>query len=423
MNPVAAGKHAVVFIFITVLIDSISFGIVLPVMPQLIVELTGVQMGPAAAYGGWLSFVFAMVQFFSAPILGNLSDRFGRRPVLLSAVFVLGLDYLIMGLAPTIGWLFFGRIVAGITGASYTPAYAYMADVSPPEKRAQNFALFGAAFGMGFIIGPAVGGLLGVFGPRAPFFAAAALALLNWLFGYFVLPETLAPESRRPFHWSRANPLGTLRQMRRYPVVLWIAAAMFLWQLAHQVLPSVWSFYTMLKFDWSTAEVGYSLAVAGIILVIGQGVLTRVLIPRLGGERKAALIGLVFGAITYLGYGLSTQGWMMYGWLSAWLLGSFAYPSMNAVMSGEIAANAQGELQGGVASLFSLSAIVGPPLMTQLFSYFSRNDAPVYFPGAPFVAAALLVAGAIALYVAAMSRARRSAALSPDERLRAEGSR
>ena len=399
MKAVAAGQRAVVFIFITVLIDSISFGIVLPVLPQLIVELTGVQMGPAAAYGGWLSFAYAAVQFFCAPVLGNLSDRFGRRPVLLSALFVLGLDYLIMGVAPTIGWLFFGRIVAGVTGASYTPAYAYMADITPPEKRAQNFGLLGAAFGGGFILGPLVGGLLGILGPRAPFFAAAGLALLNSAFGFFALPETLPPESRRPFAWARANPLGTLLQLRKFPVVLWIAGAMFLWQLAHQVLPSVWSFYTILKFGWSTAEVGYSLAVAGIVLVIGQGLLTRTLIPRFGGERNAAMIGLLFGGLTYLGYGLATQGWMMYAWLLAWLLASFAYPSMNAVMSRQVAPNAQGELQGGVASLFSLSAILGPPLMTQLFSYFSGSDAPVYFPGAAFVAAALLVGGSIGLYL------------------------
>ena len=284
MKTAAAGKRAVIFVFIAVLIDSIGFGIVLPVLPQLIVELTGVRMGPAAAYGGWLSFAFAVVQFFCAPILGNLSDRFGRRPVLLSALFALGLDYLIMGVAPTIGWLFFGRIVAGITGASWTPAYAYIADVSSPEKRAQNFGLLGAAFGLGFIIGPLVGGLMGIIGPRAPFFAAAGLALLNSAFGFFALPETLPPESRRPFVWSRANPLGTLLQLRKFPLVLWIAAAMFLWQLAHQVLPSVWSFYTILKFNWSTAQVGYSLAAAGIIMVIGQGVLTRVLIRGSGAS-------------------------------------------------------------------------------------------------------------------------------------------
>jgi DHA1 family tetracycline resistance protein-like MFS transporter len=420
MQPV--GQRAVIFIFVTVLIDSISFGIVLPVLPQLIVELTGVQMGPAAAYGGWLSFVFALVQFFCAPVLGNLSDRFGRRPVLLSALFVLGLDYLIMGFAPTLAWLFVGRIIAGVTGASYTPAYAYMADISAPDKRAQNFALLGAAFGVGFIVGPLVGGLLGVLGPRAPFFAAAALALLNSVFGYFVLPETLPAESRRAFHWARANPVGTLLQLRKYPVVLWIAAAIFLWSLAHQVLPSVWSFYTILKFDWSTAEVGYSLAAAGIVLVFGQVVLTRILIPKIGGERNAALIGMVFGAITYLGYALATQGWMMYAWLLAWSLASFAYPSMNAVMSRQIAADAQGELQGGVASLFSLSSILGPPLMTQLFSYFSRSDAPVHLPGAPFIAAATLVAGAIALYAAALGHLRRASMPPAEERQTARGS-
>jgi DHA1 family tetracycline resistance protein-like MFS transporter len=281
-----------------------------------------------------------------------------------------------------------------------------MADISPPEKRAQNFGILGAAFGLGFIIGPMVGGLLGTLGPRAPFLAAAALALANTAFGYFALPETLPASSRRPFVWARANPLGTLLQLRRFPMVIGIAMAMFLWQVAHQVLPSVWSFYTILKFDWSSAQVGYSLAVAGIVMVIGQGLLTRTLIPRIGGERRAALVGLLFGGVTYLGYGLATQGWMMYAWLLAWLLGSLAYPSMNAVMSQQVPADQQGELQGGVASLFSLSSIVGPPLMTQLFSFFSRSDAPVYFPGAAFAAAAILVGGSIVLYLRAMGRAR-----------------
>ncbi|HZF26384.1 MAG TPA: TCR/Tet family MFS transporter [Steroidobacteraceae bacterium] len=396
MTEPAAGRRAVVFIFITVLIDSIGFGLIIPVLPQLIVELTGLNMGGAAAYGGWLSFSYALLQFFAAPVLGNLSDRFGRRPVLLASLFALGVDYLVMGVAPTVGWLFLGRVVAGMAGASFTTAYAYLADVSTPEKRSQNFGLVGAAFGMGFIIGPAIGGLIGTLGPRAPFFAAAALALLNTGFGLVALPESLPPASRRPFSWARANPLGTLLQLAKYPVVLWLAAAAFFWQLGHQVLPNVWSFYTIFKFHWSTAAVGASLAFAGVVMVIGQGLLTR-LIPRLGGDRRAAILGMLFGAITYLGYAFSTQGWMMYVSLLAWLPAALAYPSLNALMSREIPASAQGELQGGVASLFGLSSILGPPLMTELFDHFTSNRTAYPFPGAPFAAAALLVFVSIAL--------------------------
>jgi DHA1 family tetracycline resistance protein-like MFS transporter len=391
----SASKRALAFVFVTVLVDSIGFGIIIPVLPELIVELTGEGLSRAATYGGWLAFTFAVVQFFCAPVLGNLSDRYGRRPVLLFSLLALGLDYVVMGLAGWIGWLFVGRFVAGIAGASFTPAYAFMADVSPPEKRAQNFGLLGAAFGIGFIAGPAIGGLLGTLGPRTPFFAAAALALVNFTFGFFVLPETLGLEARRPFQWSRANPLGTLLQMRRYPAVLGLAVVTLLWQLSHQVFPSTWSFYTMLRFGWSEAAVGYSLAFVGVIMAIGQGVLTRVLIPRLGGERRAALVGLALGTLAYLGYALATRGWMMYAWMLTFFFVGLVYPSLNALMSRQVPASAQGELQGGIASLYSLSAIVGPPLLTQLLGYFSSPQAPIYAPGAAFLAAAALSTGCI----------------------------
>jgi DHA1 family tetracycline resistance protein-like MFS transporter len=337
------------------------------------------------------------MQFFCAPVLGSLSDRFGRRPVLLASLFALGVDYLVMGVAPAIGWLFLGRIIAGMAGASFTTAYAYLADVSTPEKRAQNFGLIGAAFGAGFIIGPAIGGLIGTLGPRAPFFAAATLALANTTFGFVALPESLPLASRRPFQWSRANPLGTLLQLARYPALTWMISAAFFWQLGHQVLPSVWSFYTILKFQWSTAAVGASLAFAGVVMVIGQGVLIRWLIPRIGGDRRAAVFGMACGALTYLGYALGTQGWMMYASLLLWLPAAVAYPSLNALMSREIPATEQGELQGGVASLFGLSSILGPPLMTELFDHFTSERTAYPFAGAPFVAAALLVLVSIAL--------------------------
>src|SRR5262245_6254251 len=247
-------RSSVLFIFITVLIDSIGIGIIMPVLPELIMELTGQGVSRASMYGGGLWFVYAVMQFFCAPVLGNLSDRFGRRPVILFALSALGVDYLIMGLAPSLIWLFVGRTIAGMAGASFTPAYAYLADVSPPDRRAQNFCLVGAACGLGFVIRPAVGGLLGTVGPRAPFFAAASLSLLNFVFGLFVLPESLPQESRRPFDLKRANPLGTLVHLRRYPTVIGLAGALFLWQVGHQVLPSTWAFYTMFKFRWSEAQ-------------------------------------------------------------------------------------------------------------------------------------------------------------------------
>ncbi len=321
--------------------------------------------------------------------------------MILFSLLALGLDYLIMGLAPAIAWLFVGRTVAGIAGASFTPAYAYLADISPLERRAQNFGLVGAGFGMGFIIGPAVGGLLGVLGPRAPFFAAAGLALLNFTFGALVLPESQPPQSRRPFDLKRANPLGTLVQMRHYPSVVGLAAALFLWQVAHQALPSTWAFYTMLKFHWSEGAVGASLAFVGVIMAISTGGLTRVMVPRLG-ERRAALAGLLSGSAAFLGYAFATRGWTMYAWMLAWLFAGLVHPSMNAIMSRQIPANAQGELQGGVASLYSISSIVGPPLMTQLFGYFSSERAPLHFPGAAFVCAAFLAIGGTLLFLRAV---------------------
>lgn len=412
MSSRPAGRGAFVFVFVAVLVDSIGFGIILPVLPQLIMQLTGVTVGRAAAYGGWLAFVYALMQFFCAPVLGNLGDRFGRRPVLLYAIFSLAADYLIMGFAPTIGWLFVGRALAGLAGASFTPAYAYVADISPPEKRAQQFGLMGAAFGIGFVLGPMIGGLLGGLGPRAPFFTAAAIAFANGALGLVALPESLARESRRPFEWRRANPIGTLRQMRRYPAVMWLLGAVFLWQVGHQVLPSTWAFYTISRFHWTTRGVGLSLAFVGTVMAVAQGLLTRVLIPALGGERRAAVAGMLAAMVAYVGYALATQGWMMYVVSLSTAIFALTYPSMNALASRQIPATAQGELQGAVASLYGLSAIVGPPLMTQVFGYFSRADAVIHLPGAAFLTAALLTAACGALFARAMRLAPAPASLS-----------
>ncbi len=394
------GRHALWFVLITVLVDTIGFGIIMPVLPELLVELTGEKVNAAAIDGGWLAFSYALVQFVFGPILGNLSDRYGRRPVLLFSLAAFGLDYAVMGFAPTLAWLFAGRVVAGIAGAAWTTANACIADISPPEKRAQNFGLVGAAFGIGFILGPALGGMLGNLGPRAPFFAAGGLALANFVYGLTIFPETLPPESRRPFSWKRANMLGTLVQMRRYPVVLAIAGAMFLWQLAHQVLPNIWAYYTEYKFGWSSGQIGMSLAFAGVTMVLVQGGLTRVLIPRLG-ERRAALLGISVAVLGYLGYGFATTDWMMYVVITFASLMGLASPSMNAIMSRQIPAGSQGELQGGVASLFSLTAIIGPLVSTQLFGYFTSPQAPFEFPGAAFAFSALLATACAILFLRA----------------------
>jgi DHA1 family tetracycline resistance protein-like MFS transporter len=403
------GTHALFVIFATVLIDTIGFGIIIPVTPDLLVELTGASIGGASAWHGALFFSFAVAQFFCAPILGNLSDRFGRRPVILASLLAFGLDYIIMGSAQWIGWLFAGRIVAGIAGAAYTPAYAYLADISPPEKRAQNFGLIGAAFGAGFVIGPAIGGLLGGFGTRAPFYVAGAMALANLAAGWFLLPETLAPRSRRPFSWARANPLGTLLHVRKSPAVTALITVTFLWQLAMQVYPSTWSFFTMLRFGWSEQAVGYSLAFVGVIMIITQGGLTRLVIPRVG-EKPAALVGMLAGAASFAGYAFATQSWMMYAWMLAWFCAGLCYPSLNALMSRAASATEQGELQGAVACTYSLTSILGPPLLTQVLSRFSAADARIHFPGAAFlVAAALALCGSVLLARAKTSTPARDA--------------
>lgn len=397
MAKARSSRHAIAFIAITLLLDTIGFGLISPVMPKLLVQLTGQDVSHAAIQGGFLSFIYAAMQFVCAPVLGNLSDRFGRRPVLLFCIGALGVDYLIMGAAPTLGWLFVGRAVSGMAGASFTPAYAYVADITTPERRAQNFGVISAMFGLGFIIGPALGGLLGQFGPRTPFFAAATLSLLNFCYGIFVLPESLAPERRRPFDWKRANPFGTFRQMKQHPVVLGLLGALFLWMVANQVFPSTWSYYTKYRFGWSEAMIGASMALVGAIMVTSQMTVLRFLVPRLG-ERKVALLGITIAAIGYAGFAAATAGWMMFAWLSTWFFGAIVFPVTNALMSHRIPPESQGELQGAVAGLASLAAIVGPLLMTQLFGRFTAPNAPAHVPGAAFLAASMLTLICLGIY-------------------------
>ncbi len=386
------------FIFITLLIDVTGLGIIIPVIPSLIQELIKGDLSEAALYGGWLMFAYAGMQFLFAPVLGGLSDHFGRRPVLLASLFGFGVDYLLLAFAPTIWWLFVGRLLAGITGASFTTASAYIADISTPEKRAQNFGIIGAAFGLGFIIGPVIGGLLGQFGPRIPFFAAAALALLNWMYGYFVLPESLPADKRRPFNIKRANPLGSLKGLFNYPKVLGLVGAFFFIYLGGHVNQSTWAYFTMLKFGWDEAWVGYSLGFVGLTVAIVQGGLIRLVVPKIG-QWNAVFVGLFFYIIGFLLFAFSTQGWMMFAFMVPFALGGFAGPSLQSLISAQAPSNEQGELQGALTSLTSVTSIIGPPVMTYLFAYFTSDDAIVYFPGAAFLAAAIVTIVAVFLVI------------------------
>ena len=383
-------RSAFLFVLITIFVDSIGFGIVIPVVPELIMELTGEGIGSAARYGGWLLFSYALMQFFFAPVLGNLSDRFGRRPVLLVSLSIFGLDLLAMALAPTIAWLFAARLMAGAFGATHSTANAYVADVTPPEERAQSFGLIGAAWGLGFILGPVIGGLLGAHGARLPFVVAACLALANVAWGLFVLPETLAPEKRRPFRLARANPVGTIRQMGAYPFVIGSFVSVFLYQVAHDANPSTWTYYTMLKFDWSEREVGYSLGAVGLLLTAVQAVGIRYVIGWLG-ERRTVGFGLASMAVGYAGFALAAEGWILYACMVPFAIGGVAMPALRGMLSNQVPENAQGELAGAMTSIASLTAIGAPVLMTQLFATFSRPGASPYLPGAPYLLAAGLV--------------------------------
>jgi DHA1 family tetracycline resistance protein-like MFS transporter len=381
---------ALAFIFITLLIDVTGLGIIIPVFPKLIEQMIGGTLSEAASYSGLLTFSYALMQFLFSPVMGGLSDQYGRRPVLLISLFGFGVDYILQGFAPSIGWFFVGRMLAGVTGASFTTASAYIADISTPEKRAQNFGLIGAAFGVGFILGPAMGGFLGQYGPRVPFFVAAGLTFINFLYGFFVLPESLKPENRRPFQWKRANPVSSLLRLRRYPVILGLVASLVLVYLAGFAVQGTWTFYAMEKFGWDERTVGLSLAAIGVSFAIVQGGLSRVLIPKWGQERSV-YIGLMFTAVGFVLFAFASKSWMMFAFMSVYAMGGIAGPSIQGVISNQVPANEQGELQGALTSLNSTTSIFGPLLMTNLFAYFTSSAAPVYFPGAPFLLGSALV--------------------------------
>ena len=400
----ASAKAAIGFIFVTLLIDVIGFGLIIPVFPKLIEGLIHGDISEASQWGGWLTFAYAFMQFLFAPFLGNLSDKYGRRPVLLFSLTGFGIDYILLSIAPTIGWLFLGRVIAGITGASFTTASAYIADISTDENRAQNFGMIGAAFGLGFIIGPVLGGVLGQYGARLPFVVAATLALLNALYGYFVLPESLSKENRRRFTWKRANPLGSLRQLKKYPSIGGLIGALVLVYVAAHAVQSTWTFINMEKFQWSEAMIGYSLGMVGLLVAIVQGGLIRFINPKLGNE-KSVYVGLSLYALGLLLFAFATKTWMMFAFLIPYCLGGIAGPALQSIISGQVPRNEQGELQGALTSLMSVTSIVGPLIMTNLFAYFTKGDAPVHFAGAPFLLGAILMlASAIMSYYALLTK-------------------
>ena len=404
-EPKSKRTPALGFIFITLLIDITGFGIIIPVFPKLIQHLIHGDLSAAARWGGWLLFAYSVMQFLFAPVLGNLSDKYGRRPILLGSLLGFAIDYTFLAFAPTIWLLFIGRIIAGITGASFTTGAAYIADISPPEKRAQNFGIIGAAFGLGFIVGPVLGGILGQYSTKLPFLTAAGLALLNAIYGYFILPESLAKENRRKFEWKRANPIGSLRQLQKYPAISGLVASLTLIYIAAHAVQSTWTYFTMSTFHWSESTVGYSLGLVGVLSGLVQGLLIRVTIPKLG-QKKSIVIGFALYTLALVLFSLASQSWMMFAFLVPYCLGGIAGPALQGLISTQIPPNEQGELQGGLTSLMSVTSILGPPLMTNLFAFFTSKNAPVHFPGAPFLMGAILMLMSTLLAVRSFRRTR-----------------
>lgn len=391
------------FIFVTLLLDILGLGLIIPVLPKLIESFTNNNVESASTVYGIMIAVYALMQFVFAPVLGSLSDQYGRRPVILISLLGAGLDYLLLAFAPNLAWLFVGRVIAGITAANITTASAYIVDVSAPEDRAKNFGILGVAFGLGFIIGPAIGGLLGDVGLRVPFLVVAGVTLLNWLYGYFVLPESLKPENRRPFSWQRANPIGSLSGLGRYPIALALASTIVLASLAQNALQSTWVLYTGFRYDWGPRDVGLSLAVVGLSAAIVQGGLIGKIVAFFG-DRKSLLIGLAVSVVTFVLYGLAPLGWMLYIIPFLGAFGSISGPSAQSIITQNVADNEQGAIQGALTSLNSLTGVIGPLIATNVFRYFISDSAPMVLPGAAFFVGALFLLIALWLAVRTFQR-------------------
>ena len=398
MTASPTSKYAITFVFITVFLDMVGFGMIIPVQPAIIQQVGNVDIAQAALIGGWMFFAFSATQFLFGPTLGNLSDAYGRRPLLLIAVFGLGVDFLVTALAPNLFWLFVGRTFAGLCGGSYVIANAYIADVTPPEGRAKAFGFMGAAFGLGFVIGPAIGGLLGAYGPRVPFFAAAGISFLNFLFGYFVLPETLKPDQRRRFEWARANPLGTFKVFSNYHGVLPLCAVLFIYFFATAVYPAIWPFWGIAKFGWSAIMIGLTLAAFGILMALTQGLLTGPVVKKLG-ERNTALLGLVTAVVGAAGYGWAPS----FGFILLFLVlhagEGFVQPMLSALISKLVPDDAQGELQGGLASIMSIAMLLGTLFFSQIFGYFMSGNAGFISPNVAMYVSAAISVVSLALFI------------------------
>ena len=394
--PASRRPAAVAFIFVTVVLDVLALGIIIPVLPKLVENFLGGNTGRAAEMYGLFGSVWALMQFVCSPMLGALSDRFGRRPVILLSNFGLGLDYIFMALAPNLSWLFVGRVISGITGASFTTAGAYIADVTPPEKRAGSYGLIGAAWGLGFVLGPALGGLLGDLDPRMPFWVAAGMTLLNAMYGLFVLPESLPTSLRRKFEWRRANPLGSLKLLRSHPELFGLASVNFLYFLAHQVLPSTFVLYAGHRYGWDAKMVGLTLAGVGVCNIAVQAGLVKPALRWLG-ERRVLLAGLLFGAAGFAVYGLANSGTRFLFAVPVFALIGFYGPAAQQIMTRRVGPSEQGELQGANSSVMGIAGLLGPGLFTLTFAYFIRPSTPWRIPGAPFLLAALLMVVAMAV--------------------------
>lgn len=385
------GPNAFFFVIVTVAIDMLAFGLIIPVIPALLNDIMGLGPAEAVAWGGVLTATYALMNFAFGPTLGALSDRFGRRPILLASLFTLTIDFIIMGLANTIWLLFLGRALSGISGATFSTANAYIADVTTPEERGRAFGMTGAAFGLGFVVGPVAGGLLGSIDPRAPFMVAAVLSACNFLYGWFVLPESLAVENRRPVDWKRANPFGAFKHFSKLPHVSWFLVAMGCFGLAHSVYPATWNFHGEIRYDWTSREIGFSLGLVGIGAAVVQAGLMGPMLKRIGAARTA-MFGLAMNFAAMFCFSLAGQAWMAYPIIILSSFGGLAQPAVNSIMSTRTPSNAQGELQGASASIMALAMIISPIMMTQTLHVFSADDAPIYFPGAAFLLAAVLVA-------------------------------
>ncbi|MEM9840634.1 MAG: TCR/Tet family MFS transporter [Pseudomonadota bacterium] len=408
-SPKAPGR-TLLFVFITVLLSMVGFGIIMPIMPSLMMDVTGQTLSEATTYGGILYGVYALAQFIMSPVMGGLSDRYGRRPVLLVSLFFYAVDFLLLALAPTYAWLVFARFLSGATSATFSTANAVIADVSPPEKRSANFGLMGAAFGLGFIIGPVMGGLFAEIDIRAPFYAAAALGFANFVFGYFAFPETST--SKRDFSWKRANPFGTLVSVSRHGLVPVVLVTYFLIQFAYNALPAVFSYFAQLKYDWSALDIGIALAFVGIVSAGVQGGLTRKIIPAIG-EQRSVLLGAATMVVSFIGYGFfSPSGGYIYLWVAVGALGGLMVPAMQGIMSAAVPSDSQGELQGAVASVMSLTMLTSPIIMTRTFTLYTDSEG-IYFPGAPMLLSCICLVIAMIPFAIVTTRKKAEAQASP----------